>query len=287
MSCHATSAALLGIFLALPAIHAQSPTAPLAFEAVSIKRNMSGARGSDLRTLPDRTVIATNVDMSLIIRLAIPVSVSVPMLQVLGLPGWAQTERYDLTAKPPEGLTKPTAEQRSEMWHAVFVDRLKLQAHVEDRQRNTYALVLAHVNRKLGSQLTPSTLDCSVPPPDFTETPPPRPSEWASRCGVVAGLTSVRSGGTTMDEFVAGAFAFAVGARVYNRTGLEGRYAVQLDFQVDQTRFRLPEGHPLQSSNDLPDIFTAVQEQLGLKLVSQKTNEPVFVVDHLERPSEN
>jgi uncharacterized protein (TIGR03435 family) len=287
MSCRATSAALLGMFLALPAIHAQSPTAALEFEAVSIKRNTSGAPGNNIRTLPDGTVIATNVDMSLIIRLALPVSMSVPMLQVLGLPGWAQTDRYDITAKPPEEFTEPTAKQRSEMWHSVFVDRLKLQAHVEDRQRNTYALVLAHSNRKLGPQLKPSTLDCSVQPPDFTVTPPPRPSEWANRCGVVAGLTSVRSGGTTMDEFVAGAFTLAVGARVYNRTGLEGRYAVQLDFQVDQTRFPLPKGHPLQSSNDLPDIFTAVQEQLGLKLVPQKTKEPAFVVDHIERPSEN
>jgi uncharacterized protein (TIGR03435 family) len=288
MSCRATSAALLGVFLVLPPIHAQSPTAPLEFEAVSIKRNTSGARGSDIRTLPDGTVIATNVDMSLIIRLAIPGSTSVPMSQVLGLPGWAQTDRYDITAKPPEGFTRPTAEQRSEMWHSVFVDRLKLQAHVEDRQRSTYALVLAHSNRKLGPQLTPSTLDCGVPPPDFPPTPPPRPSEWASRCGVVASLTSVRSGGTTMDEFVGGALTLAVGARVYNRTGLEGRYAVQLDFQVDQTRFPLPKDNPLlQSSIDLPDIFTAVQEQLGLTLVPQKTKEPAFVVDHIERPSEN
>jgi uncharacterized protein (TIGR03435 family) len=95
----------------------------------------------------------------------------------------------------------------------------------------------------------------------------------------------VRSGGVTMDELAA---ALVVGARVYNRTGLGGRYAVRLDFRVDQTRFRLPDDHPLlQPSKDFPDIFTAVQEQLGLKLVPQKTNEPVFVVDHLERPSEN
>jgi len=287
MSGHATFAALIGMFLALPAIHAQSPRSPLEFDAVSVKRNTSGAPGNSIRTLPDGTFIATNVDISLVIRLAIPAPVSVPSLQVLGLPGWAQGDRYDITAKPPEGFTKPTAEQRSEMWRSVFVDRFKLQAHVEDRPRKTYALVLAHSNRKLGPQLTPSTLDCSVPPPDFLPTPPPPPGECATRCGVVSGLTSVRSGGTTMDELVAGAFTWAVGARVYNRTGLEGRYALRLDFQVDQTRFPVPKDHPLQSSNDLPDIFTALQEQLGLKLVPQKTKEPVFVVDHIERPSEN
>jgi uncharacterized protein (TIGR03435 family) len=280
MSCRATFAALPGIFLALPAIHAQSPTAPLEFEAISIKRNTSGAPGNNIRTLPDGTFIATNVAIPLMIRLAIPVS----MLEVLGLPDWTRTERYDITKKPREGFAKPTAEQRSEMWHSAFVARLKLQAHVEDRQRNTYSLVLARSDRKLGSQLKPSTLDCSVPPPDFPPTPPTPPSEWANRCGVVSGLTSVLSGGTTMDEF---AGRLAVGARVYNRTGLEGRYAVQLNFRVDQTRFPLPKDHPLQSSNDLPDIFTAVQEQLGLKLVPQKTQEPVFVVDHIERPSEN
>jgi uncharacterized protein (TIGR03435 family) len=211
------------------------------------------------------------------------------MLEILGLPDWAQTDRYDITAKPPEGFTTPTAGQRTEMWHSVFVDRLKLQAHVEDRPHNTYALVFAHADRKLGPQLTPSTLDCSGPPPDFAATPPPPRSERENGCGVVSGVTSVRSGGTTMDELVTSAFAsFAVGARVYNRTGLDGRYAVRLDFHPDQTRFRLPDGHPLlESSRDLPDLFTAVQEQLGLKLVPQKTQEPVFVVDHLERPSEN
>jgi bla regulator protein BlaR1 len=96
----------------------------------------------------------------------------------------------------------------------------------------------------------------------------------------------VVSGGATMDEVVS-AMPFAVGARVYNRTGLEGCYALRLGFRVDQTRFPLPKDSPLQSSNDLPDLFTAVQEQLGLKLVPQKTKEPAFVVDHIERPSEN
>ena len=282
--CCATSAALLGMFLAMPVVHSQAPTAPLEFEGVSIKRNTSGAPGNNIRTLPDGTLVATNVAMSFVIRLAIPSRVSVPMLQILGLPDWAQAERYDITAKPPEGFTMLTAEQRAEMWHSVFVDRMKLQAHVEDRERNTYALVLARSDRKLGPQLKPSTLDCSVPPPEFATTPPVPRSEWANKCGAVSGLNFVLSGGVTMDEL---AGRLPVGARVYNRTGLDGRYAVRLDFRVDQTQFRLPADHPLQSSNDLPDIFMAMQEQLGLKLVPQKTKEPVFIVDRMERPSEN
>jgi uncharacterized protein (TIGR03435 family) len=254
------------------------------FETVSIKRNTSGAPGNSIRTLPDGTFAATNVAISLIVRFAVPVTVSVPSLQVLRLPDWAERERYDITAKPPEEFTNPTADQRSGMWHAVFVDRLKLRWHVEDRQRDTYALVLAHANGTLGPQLTPSTLDCSGPPPDLSTTPPPPRSELENRCGVVSGLASVRSGGATMDELSG---RLLVGARVYNRTGLAGRYAVRLDFRVDQTRFRLPNDSPLHSSDDLPDIFTAVQEQLGLKLVPQKTQEPVIVIDHIERPSEN
>jgi len=255
-----------------------------AFDVVSIKRNTSGAPGNNIRTLPDGTFAATNVGIPLIVRLGIPTPASVPMLQIVGLPGWTQTERYDITAKPPDAVTKLTTEQRSEMWHSVLVDRLKLRSHVEDRQRNTYALVLARSDRKLGPQLKPSTLDCNVPAPDLSSTPPPQRSEAENRCGVVSGLSSVRSGGTTMEELVA---RLPVGARVYNRTGLEGYYAIRLDFQVDQTQFPLPKDHPLRSSSDLPDIFTAVQEQLGLKLVPQRTKEPVFVVDHIERPTEN
>ena len=112
---------------------------PLAFDVVSIKRHI-GEGGSSIRTLPDGTYMATDVSIASIIRLAS--TVSVPGHEVVGLPDWTQTERYDITAKPPEGL-RPNPNLRPQMWQATFADRLKLSAHVEDRERDTYALVVA------------------------------------------------------------------------------------------------------------------------------------------------
>jgi uncharacterized protein (TIGR03435 family) len=72
------------------------------------------------------------------------------------------------------------------------------------------------------------------------------------------------------------------GRRVQDRTGLAGRYAVSLRF-ARNTR----SDSTAAASDDLPELFTALQEQLGLKLVPEKTMAPIFVVDHLERPTEN
>jgi uncharacterized protein (TIGR03435 family) len=93
-------------FALTPIISAQTPRAE--FDVVSIKRADPDAGGGGMRTLPDGTSIMTNVSIGQFIRSAAPV----PVREVIGLPDWASTERYDVTAKPPAGSTR---EQRSEM----------------------------------------------------------------------------------------------------------------------------------------------------------------------------
>jgi uncharacterized protein (TIGR03435 family) len=265
---------------------AQSP-APAEFDVVSIKKSDATTPGGGMRTRPDGGVTMTNQPIRSIILSASPVQTR----EVIGLPDWASTERYDVSVKPPEGATR---DQIKEMWRAMFEERMKLAAHVEQRERDVYSLVLARSDGRLGPELKKSTLDCgprpagSPPPPP--PSGPPSPKDFANRCGMMMGPNVIVSGGMPMNNLAASLYGM-VGGEVENQTGLDGFYAITLSFSRQR-----PAAAPLAAtpgaatvgvSDDLPDIFTALQEQLGLKLVRGRKTMPVFVVDHIERPAEN
>ena len=253
---------------------------PVEFDVVSIKRNTQGLGVGGIRTLPDGTFIMTNQPMMSVIGAASPVPVL--LRDVVGLPDWTKTERYDITAKPPAGSTR---DQQPQMWRALFADRMKLVAHLEEREQTTFALVLNRNDGRLGPQLKPSTLDCNPPPPGSAPPPqaPASVADFQNRCGFAGNATSIVSGGITMDQLVR-SLSGRAGGLVNNRTGLQGYYALTLTFSPP----RGP-GDPLNPSppDDAPEIFTALREQLGLKLQPEKTMVQVFVIDHIERPSED
>lgn len=264
------------IIMMHPIMQAQS-SKPLEYEVVSIKRSASGAIGGGMRTMPDGTFMMTNQPIRSVILSASPA----PAREVIGIPDWVNTERYDLTAKPPENSTR---EQRREMWQTLFADRMKLVAHVEERERDTFALVLARSDGRLGPQLKLSTLDCSPRPAGTPPPPPPTAAsiaDMANRCGMAMGNGTIVSGSTTLDQFVASLGGLA-GGLVNNRTGRQGSYALTLKYSSPRLSTQND-----AAADDAPDIFTALQEQLGLKLRREKTMVPVFVVDHIERPSDN
>jgi len=273
--------ALLVVALSIvPILSAQTPRAE--FDVVSIKRSPANAGGGGMRTLPDGTSIMTNVAIRQFINSAAPV----PVREVRGLPEWAEQEHYDVTARPPEGSTR---EQRAEMWQTLFADRMKLVAHVEEVERDTFALVVARSDGRLGPQLKKSTLDCSPRPPGSAppSAPPPDtfdPQSALNRCGGLFGQGVIVSGGMKMDQLVLSLSGLA-GRLVNNRTGLEGDYAFTLKFSRPQPPRGASAEAPLP--DDAPEFFTALQEQLGLKLQPEKTMVPVLVIDHIERPSEN
>ena len=250
---------------------AQAPSAE--FEVVSIKRSPADANGGGLQTLPDGTFIMRNSPMRSIILAASPV----PTREAEGYPAWVDTERYDVTAKPPDGATR---EQRPAMMRRMFEDRMKLKGHVEERERNIFALVVARSDGRLGPQLKPSALDCAAPapPPRAVLTPPSEPPE--ARCGGAFSNGQIVSGGILLEQLVLSLSGLA-GGQVVNRTGLQGFYALTLRWA--------PRRPPNANAppEDLPEFFTAIQEQLGLKLQPERTTLPVFVVDSIERPSEN
>lgn len=257
---------------------AQTPApGPVQFDVVSIKRNTTGETGGGMRSLPDGTSIMTNQPIRSIILSASPV----PAREVEGLPDWVNTERYDVTLKPPAGAPR---EQRTEMMRNMFAERMMLKAHVEERERDVFALVVARSDGKLGPQLKLSTLDCSPRPPGSPPPPPPtfNEADAAGRCGGLYGQGVITSGGLRLDSFVLSISGLA-GRQVVNRTGLQGDYALTLRWAAT----RRPGATDAPVDDNLPDFFTALQEQLGLKLQSEKMTVPIFVVDHIERPTEN
>jgi uncharacterized protein (TIGR03435 family) len=249
-----------------------------AFEVVSIKRNIDAQAGGSMRSLPDGTQIVTNQPIRSIIMGASPT----PAREVVGLPDWALTERYDVTTKPPAGSTR---EQRAEMTRRMFAERMKLVVHVEQRERDTFALVLARGDGRLGPNLKPSALDCGPRPAGAAPVPDAAPPSFEAkdargRCGGLFGPNSIISGGMTMDSLVQ-SLAGLAGGLVNNRTGLTGFYSLELTYSRDAL------GADERRADEPPQFLTALQEQLGLKLQPEKTLVPVLVIDHIERPTEN
>ena len=153
-----TSFTLGSLLLGASLLCAQAAT---EYEVVSIRRSPVDAQSAGLQDLPDGTFVMRNQPLRSIIGAASPI----PPSEIEGFPDWVARDRYDITAKPPEGSTR---QQRMAMMRRMLEDRFRLKGHVEQRERPTFALVLARSDGHLGPQLTPSALDCSAP------GPPPR-----------------------------------------------------------------------------------------------------------------
>src|SRR4051812_36552293 len=272
---------LIGVIAATAHSFAQPPAIVGAqFDVVSIKPHQyDPAEGGGMRTLPDGTFMMTAQPIWSMLMSASPE----PVVEVTGFPDWVRTDSYNVIAKPAPG-SNPTREQRAEMMRNMFVDRMKLAGHVEEVERTTFAMVLARSDGKLGPQLRKSTLDCSpgaAAQATALSSPPP-PPDVMQRCGMRMGGGTIESGGIQLDQLVRSFRGFA-GGLVNNRTGLEGYYAVTLRFALP----RLNADPAAAASDDAPNFFTALQEQLGLKLVPEKSKVKIFVIDHIERPTPN
>lgn len=183
--------------------------------------------------------------------------------------------------QPPPALgSNPTPEQRAEMMRNMLIDRLKVAGHVEEVERNAFALVVARRDGRLGPQLNPSTLDCA--PHAAAAAPSPTTLPDARRgCGMRMGPGTIESRRIKLDVLVNSLTGLA-GGFVTNRTGLDGYYAVTLRYTPPRLSAT---GAP--SDDDAPQFVTALQEQLGLKLVPEKMMVKIFVIDHIERPTPN
>jgi uncharacterized protein (TIGR03435 family) len=181
------------------------------------------------------------------------------------------------------------------MIRSMLAERFNLKTHREPRQVDVYALVTARADGKLGPELMPSTIDCQA----LAATrrgggPPPEPSKPGERpqCGARVLPGELLTGGQPMLELV-GLLAGTVGRSVIDRTGLKGTYDIHLRWTPDIVRQQATGATPnatvringVEFDPNGPSIFTALQEQLGLKLESERGTVEALVIDHIERPT--
>jgi uncharacterized protein (TIGR03435 family) len=271
--------------LAVSAIQSAPPTGP-QFDVVSIKPNLSRAATGPPILRPDGGFTMIHVPIGSLIGRAYPGNAPADMV---GLPDWAMREYYDV--KTTSTLTNATAEDRAAMTRAMLADRCRLAVHFEEREHDAYELVLARKDGKLGSGLTKSATDCSLPgaaqPPQRDINAPPTPCTLRTVGAVLrkqgSELGDLMEGDAPIDR-LAQALRFATGRLVVDRTGLTGSYRVTLNFNMNAT-LRPPSVPP--PPDDSPSVFTAIQEQLGLKLQPTRVLRDTLIVDHIERPTPN
>jgi uncharacterized protein (TIGR03435 family) len=274
------------------AIDAKGPT----FEVASVKPNRSGERGRLFRFPPGGQFTATNMQLRDLIRFAY----GLQEFQISGGPNWVDSDHFDIVAKA-EG--NPAPEQVRLMMRALLAERFKLTVHNELKELPIYALVVANRDGKLGSQLQRSGADCVPmrPPPGGTLPPlpsaaagPPRPPDpnGPPRCGAMFGPARITAREMTMTQLANG-LTMLVRRVVIDRTGLSGGFDLDVDFTPDQMppagQAQVPPGAPPLPSIDPngPSIFTALQEQLGLKLDPRRGPVDVLVIDRVEHPTED
>lgn len=250
-----------------------APAYGQSFDAVSIKVNRSGeARSSFRGTLSGISV--TNQTVIDIIRNVWNVN----RLQIAGGPSWVGEDRFDLEAK---ASGKASRDELVAMMKTMLAERFSLALHQEMRPIPIYALVLARPDRRFGPTLRPSLAKCDRTNPPAPGTPPPQPPPPLDgvdlpSCGTNTGRGLLRAAGIEFEAFTRN-MAGAAGRIIVDKTGLTGTFDMVLRFNPDAN----------DTSSDLPSLFAAVQEQLGLKLDAQTAPAEVLVIDRVERPTEN
>jgi uncharacterized protein (TIGR03435 family) len=266
------------------------------FEVASIKPGKPGDMRMFIRFQPGGRLSVGNMPIKALMGLAY----NVQPFQISGEPKWFDSERYDIEAKPDSttaaALDKLPREDRNDeirwMLQSLLTDRFQLSLHRESKDLPIYALIVA----KGGPKLQKSTF---VPPDKPDALPPPKPGGPPPKGGLfMHGPGQLTSTGSDLSMLV-NVLSRAVNRIVIDKTGLTGRYDYTLKWTPDQPapqafgagqgpgREPMGANAPPPPDPNGPSLFTALQEQLGLKLESQKGPVEILIIDHVEKPSEN
>jgi bla regulator protein blaR1 len=250
------------------------------FTVASVKANVSGSVLSRAGYQPGGGFTATNVPLRELIVLAYGIQEN----QLVAVPAWASVERFDIAAKaagaPAAGVPDP-ARGRS-MLQALLKDRFQLRAHEETRELPVYSMVMERSDRRLGPALRVAAGGCTETPTQPAEQPP---------CGMSGGFAALNGRSTTMRE-LASSLSRQVGRTVIDRTDLTGTFDLQLRWTPDNLPPRppgTPADQPIRANGveidpNGPSIFTALREQLLLRLENARGPVPVIVIDAVARP---
>ncbi len=258
---------------------ARAQTGEPRFEVASIKPNHSGGSRMGIATEPGGRFVATNANVKSLITMAYELKEG----QVTGLPGWADSDRYDIVAKPESGSGWTFTDVRA-MLRALLEERFGLALHKETKELPIYALVVARNGPRLAA--SKGNADFDDPKARTPET-----GRGPGRQMVRGGRGEISAQNVTVG-MIADQLAGIVGRNVIDETGLTGNYDFDLKYTPEMGEgppvAGVPESAKPESAQDAaPSIFVAVQEQLGLKLEAQKGPVDVYVIDRVEKPSEN
>lgn len=297
----------LGLPIAAGPQREQAKTPAPTFEVASITRTPpignTGAIAIRLGELQGNRWIAEGITLLMLIRSAYAPQYQMQG-QIVGGPSWLQSDRFNVNARA-EGM--PTAEQARLMLQRLLADRFKLVGRRERRELPVYALVLARSDGKLGRDLKPTDLDCqalrdtqkreasSAPSPAFTFKPGDAPPPCSPMMMMSPTTMRIQSGGSSIAE-IASMLSQQAGRPVIDRTGLSGYYTINVEF-AREPGTGSPLGGPLPpdalaaggaaTPSDVPSIFAAVQDQLGLKLEPRRDAADVLVIERAEPPTED
>jgi uncharacterized protein (TIGR03435 family) len=281
---------LAAVSIEIAMLHADAQTArgaddQFAFEVASIKRSDQNAPIS-LVVSPGGRFIATGIKL----RRLLMYSYNIGSDQISGAPAWADSEKYEIFAKAPEGSIPDSVGRQLELvgqtgrglgWMAnadnesarrlrgmvqsLLGERFQLKAHTETREMGVYVLQPA----KNGSRIREAA------------------AESSPKVSFVMGQLTFQS---TPISFLVTLLTELTGRKVLDETGLKGNYDFSLRWMPDRVP-QQPAAPPRDGASPQefsgPSLFTAVQEQLGLKLTPTKGPVEVLVIDHIERPTEN
>jgi uncharacterized protein (TIGR03435 family) len=250
------------------------------FEVASVKPHpASQVTPSTMTAEPGGRFTVRNIPLRMLIRTAYQIQDD----QIVDAPDWIGTDRFDITAKAEDG-TSPA--DLAPMLQALLTERFKLAFHRDTRELSIFELQLARADGVLGPKMKKN--ECV---PDLNA--PPSAPGGPPRCGTISNgfgrLTLIAQPISVMAQFLAP----SVNRVVVDRTRLPGNYDVDLTWTPDRLPPRppgTPADQPIRVNGadvdaNGPSIFTAVREQLGLKLESAKGPVQVLAIDHVEPPS--
>jgi len=283
----------LAVGLLIASVSGAAAQEPPHFEVASIKPNREDSNRSNLDVQPGGRFTATNVSLMALVNLSygdngVPLGPGRLVMNAKGIAGiglggqgggYQSADRFDIIAKTSGEFTR---EQLLAAIRQLLVDRFKLVVHRETRESRIYHLMLARADGRLGPKLKRSDIDCSD-----LNAPAAKDDDGTSRCGFRR-LPGRATGRATMKDFANRFAAQAVDDRrpVEDHTGLAGTF----DFDIEWTPILpipadAPPAPPVDPQG--PPLFTALREQLGLKLEPARQQIDIVVVDHAERPTEN
>jgi uncharacterized protein (TIGR03435 family) len=248
----------------MPKLPPMDANASPTFEVATIKPSRPDQPGKGFRVMGRRfkTINTTLDDL-------ISFSYGVHVKQIIGAPPWAETDKYDISAEP-DGEGMPNDKQWKGMIQKLIVERYKFTFHRDKKELSVYVLSVA----KTGPKLTKSEGDPNGLPGLFFRG---RPGDLGVRNANMADFAGLLQG-AVLDR------------PVVDQTGLTGRFDFTLNWTPDDSQFagmgaKIPP--PTDNASAPPNLYTAIQEQIGLKLDATKAPADVLVIDHVEKPSEN